>query len=495
MDAAFRFFGVTELACQARPYAPISPIMRLRSLLGCAFAFSMVFASQDASAALTASEKAQVRDFVVAGRSTDAAKIRSLVARTDLSADESAEVLTFALASTPLSEPRKALLHELVFGMASAPSRPVVTQAVVKGLLARADAVLQRAGAALDKDARAVDELTQIYAFLDTQIANAGAPTDSLHDATIGVPQATYDDCAKAVLAHLDRHARWLKGAELVPANLVPVRAQAQVAFVDMLPDGLTRRVDAADRLGLKGPRHKMTSEWGILLADAGDLSDAKVTEVTTWLGKWPSARTNLEVIYVTDVAAPLHARGTILHAPRRSTVPFPEEVTPAPFDADTAGIGRSLAGLVAKRALDAKTELRTLAERDAAATKGDPRLALGTAASPSVDAVIGAAIQLLSLDPQRTTDAAAARFLDGKPESAALLSDAVGALEGIGLSKISGVQLAPAGYATGFSLDGHVWTFDRTGDALAVTKIAREGKPVTKANLTTLKKRAKPSN
>ncbi len=45
--------------------------------------------ASDANAALTSSERGQIRDFVSRAQAENAGRVRSLVARTDLTADES----------------------------------------------------------------------------------------------------------------------------------------------------------------------------------------------------------------------------------------------------------------------------------------------------------------------------------------------------------------------------------------------------------------------
>lgn len=463
--------------------------MQRRLRIGSAVVLALSLVATNASAALTSSEKGQIRDFVAAGLPSNAPKIRSLVARTDLGADESAEVLSYALAPVSFDDARRALVTALVFGDASTASRPVVVQAVVKGLLARADGVFQRAGSGVDRDARANEELGRIYAFLGGEIANAGKPTETMHDANIGIPPATYEECAKALRAHLDRHASWLKGAGSVTALAARTRAQAQAAYVDMLPDGLTRFVDAADRLGLQGARRKLLAESHVLLADDGALTDAHVDQVRQLFDHVGGSRLGVEVVRVTDAPTPIRARGLVLYAKAKSPSPFADARS---YDPAIGGIAVALADAVASRALQAKPELRALVERDAVAARSASAL-LGTPSSPSSDAVLGAAIHLLVADADRAIDRAFDRWLDGKKESAALLSDAVGALDEQGATVLKAVQRAPEGYATAFTSGAHAWAYDRSGDDHAVTRVTRDGKPLTRVQLPSTKKEPKP--
>src|SRR5882757_1863983 len=59
-----------------------------------------------ASASLSSSERGQIRDFFNTARTENAQKVRSLVARTDLSADESIAALTEAVTPVAFTEQR-----------------------------------------------------------------------------------------------------------------------------------------------------------------------------------------------------------------------------------------------------------------------------------------------------------------------------------------------------------------------------------------------------
>lgn len=479
------------------------------------------FGLRSAEAALTSSEKGQIRDFVNTARAENAVRVRSLVARTDLTAEESISALSEAVAPVPFTDQRAVFLRELAFGVSSASSRPLLAHAVVRALLTRADAVFQRYVGGLDHEPRAIAELVAIYAFLDGTIANAGRPTLAAHDATAGISAAAYEDCSKELREHVDRNARWLKGDGAVAESLGRVRAQAQATLLDMLPDGLTRRVDAADRLGLKGARRQILTEWGILVQDAGKLDDAKANQVHQALSRLPGARVDLELIYAGDDRGPLRARGLIAFVGGASTAeanPFGDELTPTTVDTAMSAIVQDLAVLAAKRALDNRGELRLQAEHDAAATHGDPGRMLGKPRAPSFDHVIAAAIHLLVLDAPRAVDLAFVRLIGGRPESAAILSDALGALaafavanppaasadakakpaavtgltvelgKGSGSTSISAIRLAPNGAVLGFTLEGHAWAIDRTQPAYAVTGVTRDGQLLSLAQLPTAK-------
>jgi hypothetical protein len=462
---------------------------------------TLLLSSSVASAALTSSEKGQIKDFVAGARAENAQKVRSLVARTDLTPEESSSALSDAVAPVAFTEQRGIFLKELAFGGASAASRPVVVPTIVKALVARADAIFQRYVGGLDHEPRAVQELVSIYGWLDTTIANAGKPTSSAHDGSVGIPAATYEDCAKVLRDHIEHQGRWLKGDGAVSDSVGRLRAQAQITLIDMLPDGLTRRVDAADRLGLKGARRTMLTEWGVLLADAGKLDEARAERVRQLLQRLPGARVDLAVVYAgEDRGGPLSARGLVAYvAPGAERYPFPGESTPASYDPTTSAIAHDLAVVAAKRALDNRGELRLQAERDAAAASGDLGRLLGRPRAPSVEHVIGAAIHTLLVDAPRATELAFGRFSASRPESVALLSDALGAFAAFpseekdakdigvkvdvgkdnGWTNMTAIRLAPNGAALSFSFDRHAWSIDRASPSYVVMGARRDGQLV----------------
>lgn len=489
--------------------------MKLRAAL--VVAALVVFGSavpRDAEASLSSSEKGQIRDFVATARSENAVRVRSLIARTDLTAEESIAALVEAVTPVPFTEPRGIFLRELVFGVSSASSRPLLAHAATRALLARADAVYQKYVGGLDHEPAPIAELVAIYAFLDGAIANAGRPTLIAHDATAGISAAAYGDCSKELRDHVEKNARWLKGDGAVPESVGRVRAQAQAALVDMLPDGLTRRVEAADRLGLKGPRRQMLIDLGILFADTGKLDEPKLEQVHKALVRLPGARVDLGVVYAGQDRGPLRTRGLVAYVGGASAVaaaasatsdtnPFGDELTPMSADPVVSPIIQDLAVLAVKRAMDNRGELRVQAERDAAATQSDPGRMLGKPRAPSVEHVVGAAAYLLLVDAPRAIDLAVVRLLAGRPESVALLSDAVGALaafavtpgstglqidlgKGSAATTMSAIRLAPAAHASGFMLDGHTWGIERTGPSFVATRVTRDTKPVALSDLPT---------
>jgi hypothetical protein len=429
------------------------------------FAFAILLWAASAAASLTSSEKGQIRDFVHTARVDSAGKVRSLVARTDLTAEESIAVLTEALAPVGYTDARGAFFKELVFGGASAASRPIVALATVKAMLARADALYDRYVGGLDHEPKAIAELVAIYAFLDDTIANAGRST---------IPVATYEQCGKALRDHVDRNARWIKGDGALPAGVVRVRAQAQIALIDMLPEGPTRRVDAAERLGLKGARRTLLAEQGVLFADEGGADDARIERIRKSLTRLPNP--GLAVI-ITD-PAPIRARGGVMVLPGPEPYPF-DDPAPASYDPIASSVAHELAVLAARRAMEAKPELRELAAKDAAAGR------LGRARAPSIEHVLGAAMHAVVLDPSKAVALTATRLAAGQTAPAALLSDALGALGDGATIEVSGTR-GPVtidnvkrahGVVVGFGLDGKTWTIERTPPSFAVVAMRQEKK------------------
>jgi hypothetical protein len=461
-----------------------------------------------ASAALTVSEQAQVKSFVGEAKVATAIRVRAMVARPDLSIDESSQALKESLVPVAFDDARAAYLKELAFGQASEPSRPVLAVAITRAVLARADALLAKHAGDLDAQPPVLAELSRIYAFLTTAIANAGQPRGAAHDPQIGIPASSYDDCVKAIGEHVAKNPRWLKGDATLTAAIVPVRAQLQLALADMTNDAPARRVDAADRLGLVGARRTLFTELGVLVLDAGLADSARVDRVRAILARLPGARGEVEAVYFGDARPSLKARGTVvgvktpLEAPATAAADdaFTDEVEGVPVDALSLDVARELARVAVKRALEARPELRAQGEKDARAAGTDPKKQLGAPDAPSVDAVLAAAARLLVLDAPRALDLAMVRLIGGAPESSALLVDALGALAAyapatstpnglavpLGHMKPDGtsetvlatnVRVAPAGYVTGFTLQGHAWAFNRD-DAGAMT-VKRDNAPL----------------
>jgi YD repeat-containing protein len=477
----------------------------VRFLIACAGAGALVGSSSNARASLTSSEQGQIVSYVAEGHVATAARVRALIARPDLTIDESASALAAALSPVAFQEQRLAYVHEMLDGQASLPSRGVVAVALTRALAARAEAVLSKHEADLDQDEAARAELLRIFGFIDSDIANAGQTHGASHDPNAGIGAQSYDDAAKALATVIEHHARWLKGDATIPAAAEPVRAQLQLAIFDMTNDTTTRRFDVADRLWLTGSRRAPLTELGILVLDDGHSDPARIDARRALLGRLPGARENVEAVSLIELTAPLHARGEILavRADASRAAPFGEDVSAPPVSPEVLGLSRALAAVIVKRAFDVRPELRAQAEADAAAAAGDPAKSLGVPVDPSATGAMTTAVQLLALDAPRAVEVAMVRSIAGHSEAAAILSDAIGAMAVFtpptpgGMSIAFGhaaddgamstidatnVRLSPAGFATSFTLAGHSWSFTRDDSGRVTAR--RDASPVTLAML-----------
>ncbi|MBK6694558.1 MAG: hypothetical protein IPG50_20460 [Myxococcales bacterium] len=484
-----------------------------------ALALALALAGGQAHAALTPSELAQVRDAVAGARGgASPAKIRALIARPDLSDDEASAALSQALQQVAFTPARAQLLKDVVFGGASVASRPVLALAVVRALLARADALLLKQGAALPDDTDALAELLRIYAYLDKEIAGAPGRRGVGREPQNGISLAAYDDAAKALSQHLERHAKWLRDDVKLPPGATRVRAQAKLALLDMMNESATMRVEAADRLGLVGARRSFYTELGVLVLDTGVADDARVDRVRAIVSRMPGARDGTSAIYFGELKPELVARGAVLGvknsleagagqnkvSPAARENVFPDDVEPSASDPVSVDLARELSTFVVARAMGRRAELQGRIERDTRAVQGDASRLFGGELKGEAQAALG--VSFLLLDAPRTLDLAMSRFLSGRPETAALFSDALGVLathasprEGspglaIALGRPSGdgttetvwateVELFPDGSARKFTLLGAKWELLR-GESGVVTAVRRNGGAVTLAAL-----------
>lgn len=436
-----------------------------RTFLAALLAASTLF-TVGARAALTVSETEDVRSFVASAAHAD--RVRALVARPDLSADESAAAMTSALVGTELDVRRAAYLGELIANGPSAASRPVLAAATVRGVLARAEAVLAAHPADLEKSAPALEELSRAYLLVAAEVRDSGAS-----DAERAL-------LARALADHLAHQAALLRLDVPVAAPVARVRAIASVALYDALPDGPTRRIDAADKLGLTGARRAMLAETGVLFVD-GAGSDARVTAARALLDRVPVAREGLVALVVGDARSLVQARGEIATADDApaarvadATSPWAPEAEPPAVDASTLAVARGLAELAVRRA-------------------GARRPALGEQiAKDGGEAQVAQIVAMLLIDGPRTIETVAARSLAGKTALLASLADAVGVLavfappsapaEGLavplGVAPVTHVSLEPTGAVTALRLGTHVWRFERDPAGLVVA-LHRDGAPL----------------
>jgi hypothetical protein len=472
---------------------------------GLAFGISIALAPITSRASLTQSEQAQVRSFVAAGQVQNAARVRAMIARADLSLDESAAALRDAVAPLAFDEPHATFLRDLLFGGASAPSRPVTVVAATRALVARADALLAKYTSDLDREPRALDELTRIYRFLDADVAVRGRVES--------VPASAFDSCAKTLAEHVERNPRWLKDNVQIPLTAMLARAQAELALVDLTNESPTRAVDLADRLGLAGARRKVFVDRGTLLVDGGHADDAHVERARAMLERLPPLRSDVSAIVFGEERVQLAARAAVLAAKTpmegmgtAPPSPFGDEVEPTTVDLATLDVARDLGLLAARRALDNRPDLRVITGRDlsaSAATKTFGRFTV-----PSTEAGVAAALELVLTDAPRALELAFVRYLAGRTESATVLTDALGVLsayaaspssaQGLSLSlgkprangpevdslPITQVRLTPSGAVSSFMMEGHTWTLTRAAGEGQVSEIKRDGAPLTIAML-----------
>lgn len=425
-----------------------------------------------AAASLTQSETEQVRGYVTTESHPD--RVRALVARPDLTPDESAAAMSAALAGTTLDDRMVAYLEEVVLGAPSVATRPVLAAAIVRALLGRADAIYAQHPADLDRDEAARGQVARAYGFVAGEVSGADS----------SMTDAGRADIAKALTDHVARDASMLHFDVQLPQPVAKLRAQAALALLDAMPDGVTRRVDAADKLGLAGPRRAALVETGLLVMDAGG-SDDRVAAVRSLLTQLPGAREGTEAVYVGDEHAVFKSRAPVVSTSDASGAlgeagsPWTGEADPPAVDAATMAIARGLAAAAVHHAVERRPTLRVQVEHDG----GEPGVAAFAA--------------MLAVDATRTVEVAAARLLAGKGESAAWLADAVGALGAfapaadakdglvipVGRAKMTHVTLEPSGAATAFRLDAHTWRIDRDGSG-TVSGMKRDGVAVATSML-----------
>ncbi len=443
---------------------------------------AVLSAVAESRASLTPSETEQVRRGVATA--TDLDRVRALVARPDLSGEEAAAVMAASLATTPLDAAHASFLHELVFGESAISSRPVLVVATLHGILARADAVLAQHGLDLDRAPAALAELQRAYSFVE-QVAAADAATN--------ITASARAQCARSVADHLVRNSGILLPQAAVGARVAPIRAQVAIATLDLTAEGATRRLEAADALGLTGARRAALIERGILVLDAGG-PDAQIASLRVVLDRLPALRDGLEAILVGGDPAALSARdGAVLGlatdpgGAAGATLLWGGDVRSPPGDGWTTAVARGLATAAVSRAVSRKPELGAQVERDGGV------------------AGVAAMTAMLVIDGPLGVEVAAARLLTGHRESAACLADAIGALTlfapparpadglsvrvgpaktaGVATTQLTHVTLDATGAASAFHLEGHAWLVERDASG-AVSGFRRDGIRVTTAML-----------
>jgi hypothetical protein len=455
-----------------------------------------------ARASLTSSEAEQVRRGIATA--TDLGRVRALVARPDLSSDEVAAAVSAPLTTTPLDGTHLGFLNDLVFGDSSAPSRPVLAVATVRGVLARADALIAQHALDLERSPAALDELARAYGYLE-RIASAVPAAN--------IPASAREQCARALVEHLQRNGTVLLPQVAVGPRVARMRAHAAIALLDFMPDAPTRRIDASDGLGLTGARRAVLVERGVLVLDDGS-PDERVASLRTLLDRIVGPPRATAPSGAAGVLAGVEAIfvGTVLNAqdglvPRDGTalllqgdtggasqaaLLWGSDVRSPPGDGWTTAVARGLAlrqvTLGTVDGSSGKDALRARIDRDGGV------------------AGVAAMAAMLLIDGPLAVEVAAARLLAGRGESAACLSDAIGAIAApagatgpasvlssmrVGPARTSGpaatelakVALDPTGSAASFVVEGHRWVVERDASG-AVVRMRRDGSPVTSAML-----------
>ena len=435
---------------------------------------ALITAAPSARASLTTSESEQVRGYVTAADHAD--RVRALVARPDLTPDESAAVMAAALSGLELDGRHAAYLAEIVRGAPSPAARPVLALALVRGLLARVDAVYAAHPADLERSPAALAEIGRAYDFAAAQVSGEAPSMTDAARAEVG----------RALSEHVARNASILRLDAPVGPGIAWLRAQVAVTRVESLRDGPTRKIDAADELGLTGPRRAVLVDTGILVLDRGG-SDERVAEVRAVLDRLPQAREGAVALYIGELPATLRARGAVIAVADaagplgEAGSPWGGEADPPPVSALTMSVAKGLAASAVARALERRPGLRVQVEHDGGA------------------AGVAALVAMLVVDPARTVDVAAARFIAGHRETALWLADAMGALavfapaadphQGLTLTlgprAATHVVLDPRGSVSAFRFEGPLWRIDRDGTGGA-SAFKRDGVPVALSMLPT---------
>ena len=436
----------------------------LKGAAGLSLAAALLGLSPSARASLTASEAEQIRGYVAASAHAD--RVRALVGRPDLTADESAAAMTGALVGTTLDAARITYLEQVARGLPAEATRQVVAAATVRGVLSLADAAYMRHPVDLDHAPADLQQLALAYGFVAGEV-------DGEDDAMTSAARAPV---AKAIADHIAREVGFLRPESPVAPPVAKLRAQLLASLFDAMPDGPTRRVDLADRLSLTGARRSVLVDLGVLVLDASG-SDAPLADARAALTAVPGARAAVDVLFIGEDRATFRSRVAVASAAAASGPlaaggsPWSPEAAPPAVTAQAVSLTHAVAAAVVHKALDQRPGLRVTVDRDG----GEDALSRVAA--------------MLCVDAARTFDVAASRFLAGDARTATSLADAVGALAvfapsadahlGLSLALPHGVLahvlLDPSGAATALDLDQHPWRFGR-GPQGNVATLERDG-------------------
>lgn len=477
-------------------------------------------ASTPAEAALTDSEKAQIRDFYSEGAADKAPRTRALLARPDLTPAEIREAFTGAAIQAPFDDKRRKFVHQLLFGPASQASRSELVVPVVESLLQRA----QRLTTAGGDDAGRARELLRIHRFVAETVAPSAADP--------GGGQGAAPIRADALKAVVQAYKTYLAQPAMARANLnadlLPARAQAELAVV-ALAAGTVPTADIATWVTENADAQRILARSGILVHGLDGAPPAEARAVAQLVEQLPSATTGTSMLWI-DKPRPtaLAGAGAILvaqadlasDAKREHRALWSSSVESSSVDDAIAEV----AFVVARRG--ASAWLRREGTHESAARKalarakrqgeagflgiaahqealgGPPGDAKAAADAISPSSMLTHATQILMLDAPRTVAMALAGATAGRLEPIEQLALSLGVVatdaagrpksavtvgkpgEGGGLAPIAitGIQ-GEAERITGFEIDGRVVRFNRTDDG-AVTSVTVGGKPVVPSEI-----------
>lgn len=337
--------------------------------------------SLPATAALTDSEKEQVRSFVQGGDVANAAKIRALVARPDLSMEEAAAPLTAGFTAVAFDEKHEKLAKEILVGPGSNAARSDLAPALVRALLARATKALggmpqNESGRDALRADQSAQEIVRIHRFVSVTIANAGAPPVDGHDAKAGFRDDALKDSAKAYLEHIAASSLSLQMGKPISSALVPVRAQTLLTASD-LARGLIPRHELSTAFGLGAAQKTLFEKHGALLEDGGGASEARLAAMAELIRGLPKAADAASVWFLSKSSAKgLSARSRIATArvklgpaegaPSTSQL-WAEDVAPVPIDRERAEVAYAMAWTATRVAFAKSPALKNAAARAAA--------------------------------------------------------------------------------------------------------------------------------
>lgn len=485
------------------------------SSLALATALAIGAWTSPAEAALTDSEKAQIRDFYTRGDAVNAPRVRALLARPDLSPDEIRDAFIESAKRAPFDEKHEKFVRDLLFGPASQASRSELLAPVIEGLLARASAVVAAPGA----EAKRAEELVRIHGFVTSDVARATRTGRGQGAA------AVRSDALKSVVTAYREH---LGAPALDPkklsATMRPARVQAELALVQLARD-VHARPDVASWVTHSPAAQSVYARTGVLVHGLSIGPIDKANAVAQMMDEFPQATRDLSVLWI-DKPWPrqLIAPGDMVVAQARlgdtSTIPaearWSSSVQPAPADAAMVEVAYVLARAGAASLLASDPTFREatgLAIQRArrggaggflAVGATEAPISLGDSASISEQTLLTHTAELLLLDAPRALALAVAHATENRHQPMEQFALALGLLAADADGKLrASVDLgapwkqgtrkaAPATAITGtpgrvdaFELGGHAIQLTREADG-TITKVEVDGASpdVTKLSL-----------